>query len=168
MNGQKGLFVVAVALSVALIATACSKKSGQALSVTRESQQYSFSGFLDGIKKYPYVASGKKMERVRAGANKLSLGMSKKLVMQRMGAPDWEMLTSNRSGNDLKPVYSTWTYCLKRQERNLGTRGVDQELTLYFKTDGSLYWVYPMNMPGLRSQGGPQLNPDSLIRIQRD
>ena len=135
---------------------------------SHESEKYSFTGFLKGIEKFPYTADQSKLSRVKGGSKRLSLGMKKDDVKKIMGEPDSEMLHYRPKEKGKELIYSTWSYYLKRFERELGNSSFDQAVVLHFKSNNEeLYWVDPGNLEGFNSLGGPNLHPESIITITR-
>lgn len=131
---------------------------------THESEKYSFTRFLESIEKFPYMADEPKFSRVGEGFKQLSLGMRKDDVKKTMGEPDSEMLNYRPLDKSEKLVYSTWSYYLKRFQRDLVNEDFDEAITLYFKANEELYWADPRNISGFKPLGGPHLYPDAAIR----
>lgn len=164
MNPRKYRTCFFFALSSVLLVSACDTDSKWVLQ-SHESEKYSFTRFMKSIEKFPYTADQSKLSRVREGLTRLSLGMRKDDVKKIMGEPDSEMLNYKPRQKSEELVDSTWTYYLKRFERDLVKEGFDESVVLYFKPNGELYWADPGNIAGLKSLGGPDLHPNASVRI---
>lgn len=132
-----------------------------------ESEKHSFSRFIEGIERFPYVADQQKNSRVREGFKRLSIGMHKDDVKKAMGEPDSEMFEYSKTNKDKELVGSTWGYYLKRTERNLATPNYDEAVFLYFKPNNELYWAQPENVNGLETLGAPLSKTDNP-RLEAD
>jgi hypothetical protein len=130
---------------------------------SHESERYGFTRFMESIAKFPYSAEERKVSRVKEGFRRLVVGMDKDAVGRLMGEPDAEMLHYKPTSKGKELVYSTWTYYLKRFEREQFKEDFDQMVALYFKPDGVLYWADPGHTDGLMAVGAPTLYPESMI-----
>jgi hypothetical protein len=119
-----------------------------------ESEKHSFSQFISGIERFPYLADRQKVSRITEGFKRLSVGMRKDDVEKAMGKPDSEMLEYSETKNGKALVGSTWGYYLKRKERELANPSSDEAVFLYFKVNDELYWAQPENVVGLEALGG--------------
>lgn len=144
------------------LVVACDSNTHLALE-SHESQEYSFSRFIGNIESLPYTADQSKLSEVKEGFKRLSLGMRKNEIKKIMGEPDSETMSYKPTKKNKALIYSTWGYYLKRFARNLVTDGWDAMVILYFKPNGELYWADPINVPGLKVLGGPQLHPEALV-----
>lgn len=132
-----------------------------------ESDKYSFSEFMKGMKRFPYTADQSKFSRVTEGFRRLSLDMRKGDVIQIMGRPDAEWFDYRIDKNSKELVESSWGYYLKRFEAELGTEGFDEAIFLHFKLSDELYWAYPSSISGLEPVGGPHLYLEGAIEVDR-
>ena len=132
-----------------------------------ESEKYSFTRFLEGIERFPYTAQQSKYSRVKEGFKHLSIGMRKIDVKKAMGEPDYEMVHYKQNKNGEELIYSTWSYSLKRFEKDLGNDDFDEAVVLHFKPNEELYWAFPDKIAGLKSLGGPRLYPEAMITITK-
>lgn len=161
-----GTYFISILFSILLV-SACDAETKWVMQ-SHESEKYSLTRFLKGIEKFPYTADQSKFSRVKAGSKRLSLGMKKDDVEKIMGKPDSEMLHYRPKEKGKELIYSTWSYYLKRFERELGNSSFDQALVLHFKSNNEeLYWVDPGSLEGFNSLGGPNLHPESIITITR-
>ena len=117
-----------------------------------ESDQYSFSKFIEGIKQFPYHADESKFSRVVGNFHSLKLGMSRATVIKLLGEPDAEEFAF-RYPDDKNVVGSSFSYYLTRKEKELGNK-LDKEVFLYFNKNDELYWAQPNNL-NLKDLGGP-------------
>lgn len=125
--------------------------------MSRESERYRFSKFIESIETLPYTADQSKVSRVQEGFKRLSLGMRKEDVQKLMGNPDGEWFDYSLNGTDTEEFTgSAWAYSLKRFDYDLASEE-DQAINLYFKPNEELYWAYPVNVAGLAPLGGPNL-----------
>lgn len=150
---------------ISLILIVACDTGAKSILESRESERYSFMGFLEGIKTFPYSAEQSKVSRVVEGFKKILLGMKKDDVERIMGEPDYEMFHYRPNQKKDEAIYSTWGYFLKRFERNLSKEGFDAGITLYFKPNGELFWAEPYNIDGLKLLGGAHLYPDASVPI---
>lgn len=167
MNSRRyGTYFIFALFSILLV-SACDAETKWVMQ-SHESEKYSFTGFLKGIEKFPYTANQSKLSRVKGDSKRLSLGMKKDDVKKIMGKPDSEMLHYRAKQKDKELIYSTWSYYLKRFERELGNSSFDEAVVLHFKSNNEeLYWVDADNLEGFKSLGGPNLHPESIITITR-
>jgi hypothetical protein len=152
MNRWRVVMLLGMALAVACDDTA------RPVLVSQESDRFSFTGFLDGIGKYPYEADQEKQARVIAGFGRLVPGLSMDDVAKSMGNPDAEFLNSISSKTGNKLAYTTWAYYLRRHDRDRFKEGFDQAVFVHFKPNGEVYWADPASTPGLIRVGSPDLH----------
>jgi hypothetical protein len=143
-----------VTLSVVFV-SACERDASWHLE-SHESEEYSFSRFMDNINSFPYTADPSKISRVKEGFHRLAVGMRKDEVRNIVGAPDSAMIHYKFAKGNQESLYSTWGYYLKRHERNLAKDDLDVMVTLYFNLDEELYFAFPDNVAGLTPLGKPQ------------
>ena len=153
-----------VALFLMPLVGACDTESKWVMR-SQESEKYSFTRFLEGIERFPYAAEQTKYSRVKEGFKRISIGMQKVDVKKVMGEPDYEMVHYKPKQKGEQFIYSTWTYNLKRFEKNLGNSDFDEAVVLHFKPNEELYWALPGKIAGLKSLGGPHLYPEATITI---
>lgn len=163
---KHGMYFIFVLFSILLV-SACDAGTKWVMQ-SHESEKFSFTRFLKGIEKFPYTADQSKLSRVKTGSKLLSLGMKKEDVKKIMGEPDSEMLHYRTKQKDKDLIYSTWSYYLKRFERELGNSNFDQAVVLHFKSNNEeLYWVDADNLEEIKSLGGPNWHPESTTTITR-
>ena len=166
MNFGKYVTRLSLVLFTILLASACDTGPEWAMR-SYESENYSFTRFIENIERFPYTADQSKLSRVREGFKRLSLGFKKDDVKKIMGEPDFEMLHYKPKQKSEELIYSTWSYSLKRFESNLGKWDFDVAVVLHFKPNAELYWADPGNIAGLKHLGGPDLYPEAMITIRR-
>ena len=119
-----------------------------------ESDKYSFSKFIDGIKQFPYRADKSKFSRVVGNFDSLKTGMLKAEAIKILGEPDAEEFEF-RYPDEKNVVGSSFGYYLTRMGRELAN-DQDKDVFLYFNKNGELYWVHPSNLK-LNDIGGPRV-----------
>ena len=120
-----------------------------------ESDRYSFSGFIESIDGFPYIAADSKLNQVEEGYDRLVVGMSKEDCIAIMGEPDSEML-EYALNNEIREFFgSTFGYYLARYEANLVNSEYDRQVTLYFDKGHRLHFALPSNVQGLIAVGHP-------------
>jgi len=117
------------------------------------SDRYSFSGFVDSIDEFPFVAGESRFSTVLNGYSRLSKGMTKEEVIAEIGEPDSEMIEYQETDSSREFVGSTFGYYLSRSEKELANLDLDQQLTLYFDSKHVMYYARPENIDGLKDIG---------------
>jgi hypothetical protein len=117
-----------------------------------ESDNYSFSKFIDGIQQFPYQADKSKFSRVVGNFQSLKLRMSKGEVIEHLGVPDSEEFEF-KYPDDKKVVGSSFGYYLTRMEKGLAN-DQDKAVFLYFNGNEELFWAQAVNLE-LNDIGGP-------------
>ena len=120
-----------------------------------ESDQYSFSEFIESIDGFPYTAADSKLDQVKEGYDRLVVGMYKEDCIAIMGEPDSEMLEYALNDEIREFVGSTFGYYLARYDANLSNSEYDKQVTLYFDGGHRLHFVLPSNVQGLIAVGNP-------------
>jgi hypothetical protein len=105
-----------------------------------------------------YVASNERQKQVRAGYNRLSLGMSIDQAESLLGLPDAIHVTSPGHASDAvfagEPCKRQLEYILRQSSNN----PIDPDTAavyLTFDDQGRLFWGAPQNMEGLKTMGSP-------------
>ena len=117
-----------------------------------ESDNYSFSKFIDGIQQFPYRADKSKFSRVVGNFPSLILGMSRGEVIELLGVPDSEEFEF-KYPDDKKVVGSSFGYYLTRMEKELAN-DQDKVVFLYFDANEELFWAQSVNLH-INDIGGP-------------
>lgn len=110
--------------------------------------EYDFYYFINKIKKFPYKAPNEKLERVTNGFSKITLGLKKNEALKMLGKPDGESISYEIFENKEKQKYTTWSYYLFRQEKELASPS-DESIHVYFNLDNEVYFAYMDNSESL-------------------
>jgi hypothetical protein len=151
---------------VIMIVVGCTKYKAPTI-IEKESSQYNFNHFLNGITKFPYEASKDKQRKIINGYSKLSLELNKQTIKDIMGEPDAEFIGYKIiKGTPDKFIFSSWGYYLHRHDKFLANEAYDKAIFLNFDINEKLYWAYrsePNNNKLYQQIGSPL--PASLKKL---